>query len=366
MVRNTMPFNKWSNCLRRFNIFILGIAEHDHHVGVTPRFKPRRPISGKQPEAATHFGTLIGCSFRIKHMKIPRILALLSAVSILPAGAAFLGGILMVTASGWSAANAEKIESSTKKDQLRELSVKCDLPAIPEISTKRLSGCGSATLLQDGDEDLRRSTVLFRINPTDAKISDGNRAELRHLHEAVNGEEIWYRISTKLPVGFPIENKHRLVLSQWHERTNEGERSLRPPLSHRLWDGRFVVTLWNQDRIDRLGIEGDGEILFEIPKFEIGVYYDFVYKFVWSPGKDGQIVGWMRKCETEQATCENAPWEKIIQYQGPNGYDDIVGYYFKYGLYTVSEFDTTFTAYHRDYRAGPSAQEIGLTDPEFQ
>lgn len=261
--------------------------------------------------------------------------------------------------------NHETGPAGVSADAPRALSVKCDIGTIPNISKKRLADCDSATLFQRADEDVTDSVVLFHIDPKDKKISNGNRAELRDMYEAVNGEEIWYRISTKLPSDFPIGEQHRLVLSQWHERTPEGAPSLRPPLSHRLWNGRFVVTLWNQDRIDRQGIDGDGEILFEMPEIELGVYYDFIYKTVWSADQTGQIVGWMRKCSEAGDTCENSPWREIIRNKGPNGYPGVLGYYFKYGLYTVSEFDTAFMAYHKDYQAGANARAIGATDPVF-
>lgn len=289
----------------------------------------------------------------------------LLAVSALGFGAVIAGALVaaaMVTAPH---TDLKTGRAGLETDATRILSVKCDMGAIPNISKKRLADCDSATLFQRADEDITDSVVLFHIDPDDKKISNGNRAELRDMYEAVNGEEIWYRISTKLPSDFPIDEQHRLVLSQWHERTPEGAPSLRPPLSHRLWNGRFVVTLWNQDRIDRQGIEGDGEILFEMPEIELGVYYDFIYKTVWSSGNTGQIVGWMRKCSQTGDTCEDSPWREIIRNDGPNGYPGVLGYYFKYGLYTVSEFDTAFMAYHKDYQAGANASAIGVTDPVF-
>lgn len=292
----------------------------------------------------------------------PKILLAVSSISFIAVIAGALVAAAMVTATH-TTNEADPVR--VRADATQAFSIKCDIGAIPNISKKRLADCDSATWFKQADEAVTDSVVLFHIDPEDKKISNGNRAELRDMYEAVNGEEIWYRISTKLPSDFPIDEQHRLVLSQWHERTPEGAPSLRPPLSHRLWNGRFVVTLWNQDRIDRLGIEGDGEILFELPEIELGVYYDFIYKTVWSPDKTGQIIGWMRKCSQASDTCEDNPWREIIRNEGPNGYPGVLGYYFKYGLYTVSEFDTAFMAYHKDYQAGADARSIGATDPVF-
>lgn len=253
--------------------------------------------------------------------------------------------------------------------KVRQTSLKCDLESLPGVSTKRLSNCNSAKLVEFEYNNTKKRVVRFHIDPFDDKISEGVRAELRDMHEAVNGEETWYRFATLIPQEFPLDARHRLVLAQWHEHIRNDGQHLRPPISHRLWDGRFVVTLWNNRRIERLGPDGDGEILFEIPRIEQSVFYDFVYKVKWSGSDDGEIVAWMRNCPLLNVNCEDGtPWQEVIHYQGSTGYgsDVIAGYYFKLGLYTVSEFDVPFTAYHKNYRRGGTAQAVGATGANFK
>jgi len=253
-----------------------------------------------------------------------------------------------------------------------EESIKCDIdPAsVPkDISTKRLVDCNSAELIEISlpGEEIR--AIRFTISPDDKKISSGTRAELRDMHVAKNGDETWYRFSTLLPEDFPIEAKHRLVMAQWHERVNEGQESLRPPLSHRLWDGRFVVTLWSGERIKELGSKkGDGEIIHSQPELERGVFHEYAYKIVWSPEDDGQVIGWRRQCAPIDVACTGGTWEEFIRYSGATGYTDekVDGYYFKLGLYTVTSFDVPFTAYHQGFASGASADDIGLADPIFR
>lgn len=249
-----------------------------------------------------------------------------------------------------------------------EKSVKCEIGEIKNVSKKRLVDCHSATLVEVSHEAGKSRAVRFTISPFDEKISDGTRAELRDMHEAVNGDVTWYRFGTLLPRDFAIDADHRLVLSQWHERVREGGDSLRPPLSHRLWNGRFVVTLWNKDRIARLGLEGDGQVLFDLPQLERGVFHDFVYKIGWSPHDDGAITGWMRTCPALSADCADGTWQQIIDYKGSTGYESskIKSYYFKLGLYTVTDFEVPFTAYHRDYRVGASATDVGVSEAAFR
>ena len=251
---------------------------------------------------------------------------------------------------------------------LESTSIKCELGETEGVSKKRLVGCDSAQLIEVSHGDLSVRAVEFRINPKDKQISSGVRAELRDMHESVNGDETWYRFATLLPSDFPIEAKHRLVVSQWHERIFEGGESLRPPLSHRLWDGRFVVTLWNQDRVDERGIEGDGEILFEIPELKRGVFHEFVYKIKWSSDADGEILAWLRECALAEPNCPNGTWKQIIRYKGSTGYDSdkAKSYYFKFGLYTVTDFDVPFTAFHKGYKRGASAAEVDAVDVVLQ
>ena len=138
---------------------------------------------------------------------------------------------------------------------------------------------------------------------------------------------------------------------------------MRPNISHRLWNGRFVVTLWSDDGFEWLGtIEGDGQILYSEPRSNPGVY-----RFVGSPENDGRIDSWMRQCPPLRETCDS-DWHDMIQFVGTTGYsnDKVDGYYFKYGLYTVSDFDAPFTAFHKDYWRGPTAASIGLSDPIFK
>lgn len=278
--------------------------------------------------------------------------------------ATLIGGISLETATALDT----EIVIDSQPVSISKKSVKCDLDEVEHISTRRLAHCDSAKLIELNYKDISTMAVKFTIDPYDDEISQGVRSELRDMYEAKNGEVAWYRFSTLLEEDFPITSSHRLVLAQWHERTQDGVGSLRPPLSHRLWDGQFVITLWNQQRIDERGPKGDGEILFEEQDFERGVFHEFVYKVRWSAGEDGEITGWRRKCPVLDAACPGGNWQQIVQHKGSTGYDDdkVKSYYFKLGLYTVTEFDVPFTAYHRDYRIGTSAAEIGITDDSVQ
>ncbi|MEM1044624.1 MAG: heparin lyase I family protein [Pseudomonadota bacterium] len=278
-----------------------------------------------------------------------------------------LAGMGAAGPSGPAAANQGAFMAADGKPLIAdEHSIKCEAGEIPNISTKRLAHCDSARVVEVTHDGVTEQAIKFTIRPFDKRISDGIRAELRDLHEAVNGEETWYRLSTLLPRDFAIDSPHRLVLAQWHERVRDGMDSLRPPLSHRLWNGRFVVTLWNAERIEKNGIEGDGEILFDMPALERGVFYEHVYRIRWSASDDGAIDGWLRTCAPRPGPCASE-WKKILTYRGATGYpdDQVAGYYFKFGLYTVTDFEVPFVAYHKGYKSGATAADVDADDPVF-
>jgi len=57
-----------------------------------------------------------------------------------------------------------------------------------------------------------------------------------------------------------------------------------------------------------------------------------------------------------------------VRYSGSTGYDNeqIKSYNFKLGLYTVTDFEVPFSAYHKGYRIGHTAAEIGAAADIFR
>jgi len=125
--------------------------------------------------------------------------------------------------------------------------------------------CDSATYITI-PKKTELSVIRFEIRPENPEINQGRRAELRDMLDAVAGEEVWYRFSTLVPRDFP-KGAPQVVVAQWHEQLAQGEPSRRPPLAHRLVDGVFIVTLWNEETYDRSDGKGHGIILFQDPGY---------------------------------------------------------------------------------------------------
>lgn len=241
-------------------------------------------------------------------------------------------------------------------------SVLCEIGTPRGWSVRRLTSCDSAEIIEF-PRDSGRYGARFNIVPYDPKISAGIRAELRDMDEFVNGDEVWYRFSTLIPNTFPVDQDHSVVLAQWHERVPAGNHDYRPPLAHRLRDGDLLVTLWNDDLFDATGGKGSGLIAYREPGLKTGRFHEFVYRVRWSAGDDGFVHGWKRICGLTD--CNGAEWRRIVRHDGPVGYEQAAGYYFKIGIYTVHAFAAPMVVYHKEYSAGRSPQAVGADAPVF-
>ena len=226
--------------------------------------------------------------------------------------------------------------------------------------------CDSATYITI-PKKTELSVIRFEIRPENPEINQGRRAELRDMLDAVAGEEVWYRFSTLVPRDFP-KGAPQVVVAQWHEQLAQGEPSRRPPLAHRLVDGVFIVTLWNEETYDRSDGKGHGIILFQDPGYAFGSVYEYVYRIVWSPVGQGNVTGWRREqaCSFADTACKPGHWHRFISYRGPIGYEVAKGYYFKFGIYTVRPFESPLIVYHRAYQRGPNPYAVRATEKIFR
>ncbi|MCV0427914.1 MAG: polysaccharide lyase [Roseibium sp.] len=291
--------------------------------------------------------------------------------TFITAGAVFIFTALQVSNTFAQEQTSDELVLDGKAVAIKERSISCDGKPddFPDyINTERLVNCGSGKIVTFADYPNLERLLQFTIKPDDKKLFGGNRAELADTRISKNGEEAWYRISTLIPEDFPVNSQHRLVLAQWHELDQPGKPFHRPPLSHRLWNKEFAVELFNKQIIAKLGDEHDGQILYTAPELEPGVFHDYAYKIIWAPDDRGEIHAWHRKCDVLDPSECNSDWVEFIDYKGSTGYDNaaVQGYYFKFGLYTTTKFDTTFTAYHSAYSSGKTPADIGLMDPMFK
>ena len=233
------------------------------------------------------------------------------------------------------------------------------MAATSELRYRRLAVSEDALVVERRDG---RATFRCTISPSDEKISDGVRAEIRMPHRAVNGEERWYRFATLVPENFPVEDGNRVVLSQWHERMPPGVACRRPPLAHRLYGEDLLVALWSEDLIEQCGSTGPGQILVCDRRIRRGVFHEFIYRIAWFPDSRGRATGWRRIATGCAATGCAAGWRRFVDHRGAIGYPAAQAYYFKMGIYTTHPFARGMTVHHRDFADGPTAASVGVAE----
>ncbi|WP_374077307.1 polysaccharide lyase [Bdellovibrio bacteriovorus] len=177
----------------------------------------------------------------------------------------------------------------------------------------------------------------FSIVPTHDQISDGWRAEIQDPLHFPHETLATYEFSTYLPAQLKGSDTPNLVLAQWHDNKVPGTPAQRPPFSLRLRSGHIVLPLFNQQVVDRHGLDGKGQILFsQSAQFEKWTRWRI--RAFWSPTAKGSLEVWMNG-------------KRIVRYRGPIGYaHDITAPYFKLGIYTTEPFNKPLWVYHTDYR----------------
>ncbi len=192
------------------------------------------------------------------------------------------------------------------------------------------------------------NSVVFRVGNEIPKIYSSWKNEFRDNIRPKLGSVYSYHLETKfIKEGLPKRDRS-IVVAQWHDRKDgfdqmsissqkRASRS-RPPISIRVIDHEFYIILWNDKIFDEKGGVGNGKIIYQQPiDFDHWYSFDFIVK--WSAAQDGYF---QVKIDGQEA----------VNYEGPIGYKlDLVGSYFKFGLYTVHSFNQfgVMEIAHRNY-----------------
>ncbi len=203
------------------------------------------------------------------------------------------------------------------------------------------------------DEPVRcgEKAARFELRPgEEAGPVGGFRAELHEIGDFVapTGTDVWYAFSTFVPedwtdVGEPV------VISQWHATPDlaDGEVWRSPPLAIRYSGTELTVTGRTSDQ--RVQTENDGiqlELYRHPGELAKGEWHDWVFRVRWSPGEDGLVEAWL-------------DGDQVVDHDGPIGYDDETGTWFKWGLYRGhDDHPETLSIVHDEYRRGSTCEEV--------
>lgn len=164
------------------------------------------------------------------------------------------------------------------------------------------------------------------LNRTDSLVAGSKRAEVRKGGNFANvGNEFWYGFSIYIPTYWVTDPLSPDIVAQLHERpdTELGETWRSPQLSLAIkgeqwylgnrWDPK-PMTIGNDPKP-----EGN-KISFDLGSLKKGVWTDWVVHAKWSYKADGILEIWKN----------GVP---IVQYNGPNAYNDQKSPYWKFGVY---------------------------------
>lgn len=196
--------------------------------------------------------------------------------------------------------------------------------------------------------ELKRESIFgpwfgeFTISNELPQISDGWRSELKDPMEVLPGARILYQFETRFPRDHKAEsNDNSVVVAQWHDQKTNNIPSQRPQLSLRTVGNELHFYLWN-DRVFEQSCEvgacgeSEGQLIYSEP-LKTNHWYRFEVMAKWSGDSDGYL----------KIKVDGVP---VVHYRGPTTYrNDVFGPYFKFGIYTVHDFEGEMKVQHRKY-----------------
>lgn len=196
------------------------------------------------------------------------------------------------------------------------------------------------------DEVARNGTYSMRFElrkDDDLNWDQGSRAELKDNLNAPLNQELWYGFSLNIPESFP-ELEKNCIVAQWHGEHDEGETSRSPVLALRIEGSKLYITSRSSKQKIQSTNDGPEQIHYSLNEFPKNKWLDFVVKASWSYHWDGMLLVWLNG-------------DQVIKYNGPLGYNDDRGPYFKFGVYKHSG-ENPLIIFVDEYRRGHSREAV--------
>jgi hypothetical protein len=166
-----------------------------------------------------------------------------------------------------------------------------------------------------------KNSLRFELNDTDSNVAGGKRSEMIFRHEKTPNIDRWYKFNTYFSYDYGIDSIPESI-AQWHEIPdwNLGETWRSPPISLQTKNGFwYVVVLWASEKVNS-NKSISGQKIFKIGKVETGSWEEWVFRIKFSYQNKGRIQLWRKG-------------KLVLDYNGPNYYNDKKGPFFKMGIY---------------------------------
>lgn len=177
------------------------------------------------------------------------------------------------------------------------------------------------------------------LNKTDPDIWESKRAEMTYVaekHGPVKSER-WYGMSIFLPTSY-IADPCEEILFQWkgvNKVSQDGYSMSNPPLAMLTKNGRWQLNIKPKDKFTNI----------DLGTYEPNKWTDWVFHIKWSYEDDGLLQIWKNGV-------------LVLDRKGPNTYYDLVGNFFKMGIYKYGWKEgyysntTQRTAYFDEFKVG--------------
>jgi hypothetical protein len=209
-------------------------------------------------------------------------------------------------------------------------------------SVKRLAA-GHSAMIQSDMVRVGKRACRVELRPGDY-VSQGHRAELRDLYNAVWEEEVWYGFALRLAEDFDLPDTVGCVFAQWHDQAKLGDPSGKPPLALRYRAGRLLVT-GTYGRV----ASPEPDIRYEfasVAGFPKAVWHDVVARVLWSRHGRSEVELWLNGA-------------RLVDWRGPLAYEnEEEGPYLKLGLYWSPPGPRPIAAFFDNYSRGHSFAEV--------
>lgn len=209
-----------------------------------------------------------------------------------------------------------------------------ELPLVPGFDESRLEAFADAGILElccdhsaavvDDPDTLGSPVLRVELRSDDPDVRGSKRAELR-LKAAPFGEDHWYSARLRIPAGWQPSSDLVTVL-QWHAVDDRflGEAGRPPPLRLIVHENMWkVANHWDERLLTGLPLLGGdpsgGALLWQGP-VATREWTDWVVHARWAHDASGLLEIWK-------------DGDLIVRRSGPNTYNDILGPFYKAGIY---------------------------------
>jgi hypothetical protein len=163
--------------------------------------------------------------------------------------------------------------------------------------------------------------LRFELNASDSLVANGKRAELVWKTDKKTHTERWFAFKVMLPSNYQADTIQEII-AQWHEVPdfNLGETWRVPPISLRIKNGRWLLDVRWATEAKNTNATISGNKVFDLGPIETDVWTSWNFNMLLTHTDNGKIKVWKNNVE-------------LLDYQGPNYYNDKSGPFFKIGIY---------------------------------